>query len=334
MKVAFFGIQGWEEPILKRSLRKHKYICIREPLSHANVDKAKNFDCISVFIHSIVDKEIISKLPNLKMVVTRSTGFDHIDLKECKKRKIAVYNVPSYGENTVAEHTFALLLAVSRNIHKSYLRTIRSDFSIDGLMGWDLKGKTIGVIGTGKIGRHVIRIARGFDMRVLAFDHYQDEKLAIELGFRYFPLKEILKQADIITLHVPYTKENHHMINKRSLRLMKPGAIIINTARGPLIDTEALIEALDKKKIAGVGLDVIEGEELITEEKQLLYDDIKQNGRADLIKDHLLLVRDNVVFTPHIAFYSKEALERIIMKTIENIERFAEGKESDALVSN
>ncbi len=326
LKIAFFEIQGWEKPMLKGKLEKHSLAFFSEPLTQENLEKVKNFDIISIFIYSKISKEMIKKLPKLKLISTRSTGFDHVDIAECKRKKIAVCNVPSYGENTVAEHTFALVLALSRKIHESYLRSLRRDYTIEGLKGFDLKGKTIGVIGAGRIGKHVIRIARGFEMNILVFDHHQDNFLSEQLNFKYVPLSELLKKSDIVTLHIPYAKENHHLINKKTLSLMKKGAILINTSRGAIVDNEALIEALDKKILSGVGLDVIEGEELIKEEKQLLYDKKKIKALQELVKDHILLAKENVVFTPHIAFYSQEALERIIEKTIENINNFLAGK--------
>jgi len=260
------------------------------------------------------------------LITTRSTGFDHIDLKVAKLRKITVCNVPFYGENTVAEHTFALILSLSRNIHKSYMKTLRADFSIEGLKGFDIAGKTLGVIGAGHIGLHVIRIAKGFGMDVLAYDTHQDKFLAEVLGFKYVSFKEILRNSDIITLHVPYNKYTHHLINKDTIKLIKKGAILINTARGGIVDTEALIEAIDKEILGGAGIDVLEGEELIKEEKQLLYDKKKLQSLGNLVKGHILLRRDNVVFTPHIAFYSQQALERILDVTVQNIVAFSSDK--------
>ena len=196
-----------------------------------------------------------------------------------------------------------------------------------------LEGKTIGVIGAGRIGKHVIRIARGFEMNVLVSDSHKDDFLAEQLNFKYTNLTELYKKSDIITLHVPFTKENYHMINKDTLKLMKKGAVLINTSRGQLVDTKALIWALDKKILGGIGLDVLEGEELIKEEKQLLYDNKKIEALEQLVEDHILLAKDNVVFTPHIAFFSQEALERIIQKTLDNINNFLSGKtEKDSVV--
>ncbi|HIE36490.1 MAG TPA: hydroxyacid dehydrogenase [Candidatus Omnitrophica bacterium] len=279
----------------------------------------------------MINKEILQKLPKLKLITIRSTGFDHIDLKECKKRKIVVCNVPYYGENTVAEHTFALILSLSRNIHKAYIKTIRHDFSIDDLKGFDLKGKILGVIGAGRIGLHVIRIAKGFGVKVYAYGAYQNKFIAEVLDFKYTSLEELLKKSDIITLHVPYNKSTHHLLNKERIKLIKKGAIIINTSRGAVIDTEALIEAIDKKIISGAGLDVLEGEELIKEEKQLLYDKNKLGILGNLVKDHILLSRENVVFTPHIGFYSQEALERILDTTVQNIFTFLSKKPQNTI---
>ncbi len=333
MKITFFEIQGWEIPMIKKALKNHSLLFIKEPLTLENIKEAKNSDIISVFIYSHINQKILSHLNKLKLIATRSTGYDHIDFKTCKNKKIKVFNVPSYGENTVAEHTFALILALSRNVYKSYLRTLQRDYSIEGLKGFDLKDKTLGVVGAGRIGKHVIRIARGFEMKVLVTDSHEDDFLAEQLDFKYVPLQELYKKSDIITLHVPYTKENHHMINKESLKLVKKGAILINTSRGQLVDTNSLIWALDKKILSGVGLDVLEGEELIKEEKQLLYDKKKIEALEQLVEDHILLAKDNVVFTPHIAFYSQEALERIIQKTIDNINNFTNNKsEKDCVV--
>ncbi len=326
MKIAFFETQNWEKRYLIPKLKGHILDFFDKPLSLEYTKKNNNFDIISVFIYSKIDKQIIQNSPKLKLITTRSTGFDHIDLKECGKKKITVCSVPYYGENTVAEHTFGLILSLSRNIHKAYVRTLKQDYSIEGLKGFDLKGKTMGVIGAGHIGLHVIRAAKSFGINVLAYDINQDNFLTEVLGFNYVPLKELLGKSDIITLHVPYNKFTHHLINKDTIKLIKKGAILINTSRGAVIDTEVLIEALDKKILFGAGLDVLEGEELIKEEKQLLSDPKKAEVFGQIVRDHILLNKDNVVFTPHIAFYSQEALERILDTTVENIIGFIAGK--------
>ena len=238
-----------------------------------------------------------------------------------------VSNIPSYGENTVAEHTFALILSLSRNVHKSYLRSQRDDFSIDGLCGFDLREKTIGVVGVGQIGKHVVKIAKGFGMNVIALDNNQDNILAEVLNFTYVSnLDELLERSDIISLHLPYSESTHHIINKESFSQMKPGAILINTARGGLVDIDALYEALQSGKLAGAGLDVLEGEEIIDEEKELLFSSKNVDKLRSLFKSKAIFKMDNVVFTPHNAFNSKEAIERILNTTTQNIESFVRGK--------
>jgi len=323
MNIAIFDVKPWEKPLFVKALKKHKVTYFTEPIQKVNIKKLQKTEVISCFITSKVDKRIIDQLPNLKLVATRSTGFDHIDCKELEKRKIKVMNVPSYGENTVAEHTFALILTLSRNIHQSYLRTIKNNFSIDGLKGFDLCQKTIGVIGTGRIGSHVIRIAKGFEMNVLGYDGYPNKDLEKKLGFKYVSLKELLQRSDIITLHLPFSKETEHIINLQNIKYIKKGALLINTARGGLVQTSALIKALDENIISEVGLDVLEEENLILEEHHLLPHGLKhRKALGMIIKNHKLLKRKNVIFTPHIAFFSQEAVDRITKSTIENILAF------------
>jgi D-lactate dehydrogenase len=203
---------------------------------------------------------------------------------------------------------------------------MEGEFAIEGLEGFDLRGKTLGVVGAGRIGLHVIRIARAFSMRVLVFDVRHDGFMAETLGFEYATMDRLLRESDIITLHAPYNKATHHMIDEKALRKMKRGVMIINTARGGLIDTKALVEALDSGKVAGLGLDVIEGEEMLKEDEEILYDDRKMKKLVDLVKNDLLIRRYNVVYTPHIAFYSREAFARNVATVCENIRAFASGK--------
>lgn len=327
MKITFFEIKEWEKEILKNAFKGHTLNFFDGPLTANNLSKIKDSEIVSVFIHSKIDGKVLASLKKLKMIVTRSTGFNHLDIKECKKRKVSVFNIPTYGENTVAEHTFALILALSRNVHKSYLRNLNRNYSIEGLQGFDLKGKTLGVVGAGNIGKHVIRIARGFEMDVLVYDRHPDEFLAEQLNFRYASMNSLLNGSDIITLHIPYSKENYHLINNKAISKMKKGSILINTSRGEIVDTVALIKALDSGQLAGAGLDVLEGEEIIREEKQLLEDEKNLRSLQQAVEDHILLSKDNVVFTPHIAFYSKEALNRIIHETIQIIKNFSKNKQ-------
>ena len=333
MRIAFFEVKDWEEEYLKTRFKGNQLEFSNGKLSLENAPQIKDFDAVSVFIYSKIDEQIIREIPNLKLITTRSTGFDHIDIETCKKQGITVCNVPSYGENTVAEHTFALILSLSRRLFMA-CRRLEYDFSIEGLMGFDLKGKTIGVIGAGQIGLHVIRIAKGFGMNVLAYDARQNKILSEVLGFEYTTLEDLLARSDVITLHVPYNKYTHHLMNRDKFKLVKKGAILINTARGSIVDTEALIEALDQQILSGAGLDVFEGEEVIKEEKQLLYEPKNIEVLTSLVKDHILLSKDNVVFTPHIAFYSKEAMERILETTVENVAAFASGNPQNVVKPN
>jgi hypothetical protein len=218
MNISIFDIKPWEKNLFSKALKKHKVTYFTEPIQKVNIKKLQKTEIISCFITSKLDKKIIDQLPSLKLVATRSTGFDHLDTKTLEKRAIKVMNVPSYGENTVAEHTFALILTLSRNIHQSYLRTLKNNFSIDGLKGFDLCQKTLGVIGTGRIGSHVVRIAKGFEMKVVAYDGYPNKVLAKQLDFKYVSLKDLLRQSDIITLQsVRFTGFQVGIDEKRSV---------------------------------------------------------------------------------------------------------------------
>ena len=323
-RVGFFEIEPWERSVIRRSGLKSRaqLLFYSQPLQDLPVSELSRLDVASVFIYSKLSAEILKKMPRLKMVATRSTGYDHIDFKAAQRRRIAVANVPSYGENTVAEHTFALILSLSRNVHKAYLKTTKADFSLEGLQGFDLKGKTLGVVGAGHIGLHVIKIAKGFGMEVLAYDTRRQPFLAEVLDFTYVPLDELFHRADIVTLHTPHMPQTHHLINRQTIRQIKKGALLINTARGGLVETDALVWGLDQGILGGAALDVLEGEELIKEERQLLSADFSKEKLIMALKNHILLHRENVVITPHVAFFSKEALQRIVETTVSNILNF------------
>ena len=326
--IAFFETEDWEQQYIRESVvQEYNPIVSSERLTPDTANQAADAEIVSVFIYSDVDREVLEKLPHLRMLVTRSTGYDHIDRGECKRRGVTVTNVPYYGENTVAEHAFGLILSLSRKIYRAVLRTSRLDFSIDSLRGFDLKDKTIGVVGAGRIGLHVVRIAKGFAMNVLVYDVRQEPLLAEVLGFSYVSLEELLQRSDVITLHVPLTKATHHLINRENLGLIKRGALLVNTARGGVVETEAVVSALDEGIIAGAGLDVFEGEESVKEESALLVQRLPSDKMREILLSYALLHRDNVVITPHIAFYSEEALQRIMTTTEENIISFLEGKQ-------
>lgn len=288
--------------------------------------RLEDVELVSVFVHSRLDAALIESLPNLKLIATRSMGFDHINVPVCESRGIPVSVVPTYGENTVAEHTFALILALSRNIHKAYNRTTSGDFSLTGLQGFDLKGKTIGLIGVGHIGMHAVRIAKGFGMDVLAYDPVPNPTAAEVLGYQYTSLDDLLASSDIISLHAAYSKATHHLIGEHNVDKIKRGALLINTARGDLVDTCALLRALDEGTLRGAGLDVVEGEEVFSEEKQLVGNPDASNDRLRLALRNLsLLKRSDLIVTPHIAFDSREAMERILDTTVENIKALRAG---------
>jgi len=293
-----------------------------EPLQEPIPQEALESETIGIFVYSKITKEILNKFHNLTYITTMSTGYDHIDLEECKKRKIIVSNVPLYGEIAVAEHTFALILACSRRLIESYQRVKDGWFSPEGLTGFDLSGKTLGVVGVGSIGRHVIKIAHGFGMNVIAYNRSNDKKLEKELNFKFVSFDTLLHKSDVISLHVPYSKKTHHIIGEKEFSKMKEGVVIINTARGGVIYTKALIKALDVKKVGAAGLDVCEGEPLLREEKQLISRQFNKEELLSVLENHMLLSYPNVVITPHVAFNTHEALMKIMKTTIKNIEMF------------
>jgi D-lactate dehydrogenase len=269
----------------------------------------------------------LAQFPSLKHIAARSTGFDHIDLIEAKARGISTSYVPAYGENTVAEFAMGLTLTVSRKIYESVKRVeVEGLFSQDGLRGFDLKGKTIGILGTGRIGAHMIRIAKGFDMKVIAFDAFPKESLAQELGFAYMSLDDVLAQADVVSVHLPYMKETHHILNKSNIMKMKKGSVLINTARGALVETEAIIQALRKEVLAGVGLDVLEEEGYIDDEAKLLFGHPKKEVLKTTLENHYLIEHPRAIITPHNAFNTEEAMRRILDTTIDNIAAFGRGE--------
>lgn len=324
-KAAFYEMEDWGVDFIKRRNLTECFDVFREPLHVGSTALAPGADVVSIFIYSEVTREVLDAMPNLKMIATRSTGYDHIDIAACTERGIVVTNVPRYGENTVAEHAFGLILALSRKIYHAVLHTTKLDFSTEGLQGFDLMGKTLGVIGAGAIGMHVIRIGKGFGMDVLAYDTHVQPLFAEVLGYKNVSLEELLAQSDVISLHVPLLPETYHLINQESIKLIKRGAILINTARGAIVDTGALVTALNEGILAGAGLDVIEGEETIKEEAQLLAESLPVEKLRTMVQNFALLHRDDVIITPHIGFYSIEAEERIMETTVDNINAFRAG---------
>ncbi|MBP5344307.1 MAG: hydroxyacid dehydrogenase [Alphaproteobacteria bacterium] len=319
---------------LKTFLKKHNYCGIEpvffyESLNYVPTQKLRpylNASIISIFTHSkMVDNAKLTLFKNLKLIATRSTGINHLDLDFCKRHNIQVANVPYYGAQTVAEFAFGLLLALSRKIILAQSDMSRNRVRIQDYIGFDLAGKTIGIIGTGSIGSHMIQLAKGFDMKVLAYDPFPKT----EFSPLYTSLNQLYAKSDIISLHIPSSDKNKHLLNQAAFVRMKKGVYIINTARGDLIDTQALYQAVQQGIVAGAGLDVLENEDF------LLHDDIDPQGYAqdtpfllDSALNLKLLQNPNIIATPHIAFNTSDALARIIQTTLDNIYNFLNNKPS------
>lgn len=327
MKIAVFETEEWEHAACVRLQPGHEIACYGEPLDERTASRAEDADAVTTFVGSRLDADVLGRLPRLRLIATRSTGFDHIDLGYCAAHAITVCNVPDYGDNTVAEHAFALLLSLARHVVDCAERTRRGDFSHAGTRGFDLNGKMFGVIGTGRIGRCAIRIAKGFGMTVLAHDLNPDREHADLGGFRYGSLQEVLNQSDVLSLHVPATPETRHLLSDDAFHAVKPGVVLINTSRGSVIDVAALVRALADGRVGAAGLDVLPEEPLIREEAEIFR---KPAAAAPdyrtLVANHVLLRFPNVVVTPHIAFNTREPLQRILDTTLGNILAFAAGR--------
>ncbi len=327
MKMAVFELESWEKQRFESLTGEHEVELVSEALTPENAADYADAEIISTFIYSDLGRETLEHFQNLKMIATRSTGVDHIDLDYCcKDTGVAVANVPTYGDHTVAEHVFGLLLTLSHNLYQAIDRTRKGDFSLEGLEGFDLRDKTLGVIGTGSIGKRVIEIASGFGMKVLAFDVNPDGEFARKQGFEYADMDRLLASSDIITLHVPANDKTRNLISEAEFGKMKQGTVLINTARGAVVNTRALLGAISDGTIRAAGLDVLPEEPLIREEAELLRSVFrKQHDLESLLADHILLRLRNVVITPHSAFHTREAVERILETTVNNIRAFIQG---------
>ena len=327
MRITFFEIEDWEKQYFQSVLTGSSLSFYETPLTKEAIASVDDTEILSSFIYSKLSSEILLQLPNLKLITTRSTGFDHIDIEYCKKAGIAVCSVPTYGVNTVAEHTFALILALSRKLIPSIERTRRGDFSLERLRGFELAEKTLGIVGLGHIGKRVVEIAKVFKMNVLVSTKHPDQNLTKQLGITFVELPALLNNSDIVSLHVPLIAETRNLINKENIALMKKGSLLINTARGAVVETEALVFALEKGILAGAGLDVLEEERALKEERELLTKEFLKTGdlKTQLL-NHVLLTKENVIITPHNAFNSREALQEILQTTVGNITSFLAGK--------
>ncbi len=328
MKIVVFCNEDWEADYMKERLQGHDINFLKGiTTDHAGFND-EQAEILSVFVNSPVGKTELDKFPNLKHIALRSTGYDHVDRAEVASRGITISYVPSYGENTVAEFAFGLILTVSRKLYEC-VKKVQDEglFSQAGLRGFDLKGKTIGIAGTGRIGVHMIRMAKGFGMNVIAFDVCPNESLAQELGFTYVSLENFLQQADVISFHLPLTNETHHILNIGNIMTMKKGSVVINTARGGLIETEALVKGLREQILAGVGLDVLEEEGYIEDEAKLLFaPHPNESLLRTTLANHYLIEHPSAIITPHNAFNTIEAIKRILGTTVENINAFAVGE--------
>lgn len=332
MEVTFFEATESEQTTLRNLLPGFALAFYSEKLTPETAKLAQASDVVSVFINSQVTKEVMELLPKMKLLQTRSTGYDHIDVAAAKAKGVAVSTVPAYGSHTVAEFAFALILGLSRKIFTARHQLMEGDsFDISALQGFELKGKTLGVVGTGRIGKNVVKIATGMEMKVIAYDVFPDEKFAAEEHFEYVDLPTLLARADIVTLHAPYNEKSHHLINKSNIGMMKKTALFINTARGELVETDALVRALESGTIAGAGLDVLEGERQLKDEAALLRGGAEMADYKVLFEDHVLMDMPNVILTPHIAFDTAEGVREILEVTAGSIAGFAAGKPENLL---
>lgn len=317
MKLAFFDTKPYDIPGFDRyAVPAGIEVKYFEPnLNEDTVSLAAGFDAVCVFVNDTVNAAVVDKLYQLgiKVIVLRCAGFNNVDIRACRD-KLRVFRVPAYSPHAVAEHAMALLLTINRRTHKAYIRTREFNFSLQGLAGFDLYGKTVGIIGTGKIGRVFADICKGFGMNILAYDKFP----AADSGLHYVALPELFEKSDIISLHCPLTEDTNHLIDAESIARMKKGVTIINTSRGGLINTEDLITGIKEKKVGAACLDVYE------EEGDLFYEDFSGHIVQDdkLVR---LIAMPNVIVTSHQAFLTTEALDNIASTTVNNLVKFFSG---------
>jgi len=322
IKVLFFG----SKPYVEQSFNDYVasidtqflFSFQKDNINSYNAHLIKGFDVACIFVNDKVDASIVEILKSngCKLIALRCAGYNNVDLVALKAADIPVVRVPAYSPYAVAEYAFTLLLTLNRKTHKAYSRVRELNFNIDGLLGFDLNGKTIGVIGTGKIGQIFIKIASGFGMKIIAYDPYPKAELEQDLGFTYVSLEDLYKHSDIIALHCPLNNDNYHMINSASVALMKPAVVIINTSRGGLINSKDMIVALKNKQIAGLAIDVYE------EEEHYFFEDLSNKSSIDDDVLSRLLTFNNVLVSSHQAFFTKEAVESIAKTTISNISTY------------
>ena len=317
MNVAVFSAKRYDRASLDAAnAGRHQLRYLEPHLAASTAALAHGCDAVCAFVNDRLDAATLELLAQagVRLVALRCAGFNNVDLLSAERLGMTVVRVPAYSPHAVAEHTVALMLALNRKLHRAYNRVREGNFALEGLLGFDLNGRTAGIIGTGKIGGVVARILHGFGCTIVAYDPYQDEECRA-LGVRFVALDELLRTSDIITLHCPLTPQNHHLISAAAVAKMKPGAMLINTSRGGLLDTRAIIDALKSGKLGHVGLDVYE------EEAEMFFEDRSGTIRRDDIFTRLLTF-PNVIITGHQAFFTREALEKIAATTMDNITEF------------
>lgn len=337
MDVTFYDVGEDEHAPLRRALRGYaawNARLISDPLRAQNAALAKQSAAVSVFGMGRVTAEILEQLPQLRLLAVRSTGYDHVDLKSAAARNIRVCNAPDYCDNTVAEYTLGLLIALMRRLPLTLRRCYHGDFSRIGLCGHDLRGKTLGLVGTGRIGARVARLAHAFGMRILACDPQPDARLREECGVTYLALDELLPQVDALSLHLPYTEATHHLLNADRLGALKPGVVLVNTARGGIIDSRALARLQAEGHFGGLALDCFEGEEVWLSALAPLPKHYSPSQIDQALNNFRLQLGDNAILTPHNAFNSREALQRGIDVTLENIQAFLNGQPKNLVSPN
>ena len=332
MKTAIFSTKSYDREYFEKCNidTKHNVTFFEESLNSHTAELTKGYEAICVFVNDNLDKQIIEKLSEngVKLIALRCAGFNNVDLLAASEKKITIVRVPAYSPQAVAEHTVALILTLNRKTHKAYNRIREGNFSVEKLTGFNLFGKTVGVIGTGKIGFAFCEIMLGFGCKILAYDIKESDTLKAK-GVLYKTLDEILCNADIISLHCPLTPQTHHLINKEAFSKMKKGVMLINTGRGALVKATDAIEALKNKKLGYLGIDVYEQEE------KLFFKDLSEH----IIQDEIILRLigfPNVLITAHQGFLTKEALEQIAIITLKNISHFEKGEflENEVKIEN
>ncbi len=326
-KIAFFSTQTYDRNFFEDRSDKHQFEFFETRLKRNTVQLAEGYDGVCVFVNDKVNSDILKKLSemNVGLVALRCAGFNNVDLKAAEKYDIRVMRVPAYSPEAVAEHAIALIMTLARKTHKSYNRVRDGNFSLERLTGFNVHKKTIGVIGTGKIGQAFIRIVRGFGTSIIAYDTYPSEEL-VKAGVEYMTLEDVLAKSDILSLHCPLTPETNHLINKDTLAQMKKGSMLINTSRGKLVDTSAVIESLKEDHLGSLGIDVYEQEE------KLFFRDLSEI----IIRDDQiarLMLFPNVLITAHQGFFTKESLEEITRITLKNFDDYEKGQSTENEVS-